>query len=173
MRRKGTVTLAVLLILLGAFLLLNELNLAIAGWDVLWPVFPLAGGLTLLGSYVFGEKRDPGKVFLGMALSLVALAFFFVTLGPLEYQDLGTWWPVFVLIGGVAFLAQWAAARFRDWGALFLAVVALVIGGAGLAIILNLFGPETSELLPKLWPALVVLAGLMLLLRALLGRRSQ
>ena len=170
--RKGTVVPALFLILLGAYLLLKELGIGIPDWDAIWPVFPFAGGLALLGGYVFGERRDPGRVFLGVAATLVGLAFFFVTLGPLEYQDLGTWWPVFVLIGSVAFLAQWIAAGFRDWGAFFLALVAFVVGGAGLAITLELLGPETRELLPNLWPVLLILGGLMALLRGLFGRRS-
>ena len=148
----------------------QELNVGIPGWGAIWPVFPFAGGLVLLGSYVFGGRRDPDRVFVGTAAALVGLAFFFVTLGPLDYQDLGDWWAVFVLIGGVAFLARWAAARFRDWGSLFLALVAAVIGLAGLAVKLRWLGPRTAELLPNLWPALLVLAGLALLLRGLLGK---
>jgi hypothetical protein len=171
MRRKGSLVLAGFLILLGAYMLLNELDVGIPGWDVIWPAFPLAGGLALLGGYILGWQRDPGWVFLGTAATLVGVAFFFITLGPLEYRDLGTWWPVFVLIGGVAFLAQWAAARFRDWGALFLGVVALIIGGAGLTATLELLGPETSQILPSLWPVLLVLMGLMMLLRGLLRKR--
>jgi hypothetical protein len=172
MRNKGTLVLAGLLILVGTYMLLNEMNVGIPGWDTIWPVFPVAGGLALLGGYVLGWQRDPGMVFLGTAATLVGVVFFFITLGPLEYQDLGTWWPIFVLIGGVAFLAQWAAARFRDWSALFLGVVALIIGGAGLTATLKLLGPETSRILPSLWPALLILMGLMMLLRGLLRRRS-
>ena len=171
--RKGTIIPALFLILLGIYFLLSELGIGIPGWDRIWPVFPLAGGLAFLGGYVFGSRRDPGLVFVGTAATLVGLWFFFITLGPLEYRDLETWWPVFVLIGSVAFLAQWIAAGFRDWGALFLALVALAVGGAGLAVTLQLLGPETRELLPRLWPVLIVLMGLMMLLRALLGKRSQ
>jgi hypothetical protein len=170
--RKGTVILALILILVGVYLLLGELGIGVPGWDVIWPVFPFAGGIAFLGSYVFGRQRDPGQVFIGTAATLVGVVFFFVTLGPLEYGDLGTWWPVFVLIGGVAFLAQWAAARFRDWGALFLALVALGVGGVGLAITWQLFGPQTREFLPRLWPVFLILLGLMVLLRVLFGRRS-
>lgn len=170
--RRGMSIPALFLILLGVYLLLNELGIGIPGWDVIWPVFPFAGGLAFLGGYIFGQRRDPGHVFIGTAATLVGLVFFFVTLGPLEYHDLGTWWPVFVLVGCVAFLAQWAAAGFRDWGALFLALVALVVGGAGLAVTLQLFGPQTRALLPRLWPVLMILGGLMVLLRALLGKHS-
>jgi len=171
--RRGTIVPALFLILLGAYFLLQEMGIAIYDWDVIWPVLPIAVGLASLGSYAFSERRDPGQVFVGIAATLVGLAFFFITLGPLEYEDLGTWWPIFVLIGSVAFLAQWIAARFRDWGALFLSLVALVVGGAGLAITLQLLGPETRELLPKLWPVILILGGLMALLRGLFNRRSQ
>jgi len=170
--RRGTVLLALVLILLGVYLLLSQLGVGVPDWDAIWPVLPLAGGLALLGGYIFGERRDPGHVFLGTAAALVGLVFFFITLGPLEYSDLSTWWPIFVLIGSVAFLALWAASRFRDWGAFFLALVALVVGGAGLAITLQLLGPQTRKLLPQLWPILLILLGLMSLLRALFGRRS-
>ena len=78
-----------------------------------------------------------------------------------------------VLIGSVAFLAQWIAAGFRDWGAFFLSLVAFVVSGVGLAITLELLGPETRELLPNLWPVLLILGGLMALLRGLFSRRSQ
>lgn len=169
---RGRIVLALFLIALGTYLLLERLGIGIPGWDAMWPVFPLAGGLTLLGGYLFGKRRDPGRVFLGTALTLVGAAFFFITLGPLDYSDLDTWWPVFVLIGGIAFIAQWLATGLRDWGALFLGLVTLAVGGAGLATTLQLFGPETRELLPDLWPVLLILLGLMLLLRALLGRRS-
>ena len=169
---RGSVILALVLILLGVALLLNQLGIGVPGWDEIWPVLPFAGGLALLGSYVFGQRRDPGQVFIGTAATLVGVVFFFITLGPLEYDDLGTWWPVFVLIGSAAFLAQWAAAGFRDWGALFLALVALVVGGAGLAVQLQLLGPRTAELLPRMWPVLLILLGLMVFVRAALGRRS-
>ena len=167
--RKRRVFLALVFILLGVYLLLDQLGIGIPGWDVVWPVLPLAGGLAFLGNYLFSQQRDPGQVFVGTAAALVGVLFFFVTLGPLEYSDLGTWWPVFVLIGGVAFLAQWAAARFSDWGALFLA---LVVGGVGLIVRLELLGARTAQLLPRLWPVALILLGLMVFLRTIFGRRS-
>jgi len=170
--KKHTIIPALVLILLGTYFLLNELGVGIPGWDVIWPVFPFAGGLAFLWGYVFGQRHDPGLVFVGTAATLVGLVFFFFTLGALEYRDLETWWPVFVIIGGIAFLAQWAAAGFRDWGALFLALVALVVGGAALAITLQLLGPQSRELLPRLWPVVLILVGLMILLRALFGKRK-
>lgn len=171
--RKGTIILALFFILLGTYLLLDELGTGIPSWDVIWPIFPLAGGLASIGDYILGQRHNPGQVFVGTAATLVGLIFFFITLGPLEYRDLGTWWPVFVLIGSVSFLAQWVAARFRDWDALFMALVTLVAGGAGLTVTLQLLGPQTRALLPRLWPVLLILVGLMVLLRTLLSKRSR
>nr|HID13356.1 hypothetical protein [Anaerolineae bacterium] len=149
--RKGAVIPGLLLILLDIYFLLGELGIGIHGWDVIWPVFPFAGGLAFLGGYVFGQRRDPGLVFVGTAATLVGLWFFFIALGPLEYRDLGMWWPVFVLIGSAAFLAQWAAAGFRDWGALFMALVALTFGlvarGAGFRAVRL----SSGRSLPAVW----------------------
>mgnify|MGYP001036752980 CR=1 FL=1 len=172
MRDKGTVVLAALLIGLGTYLLLSELGIGLPGWQSVWPAIPLVGGLALLISHVTDPNSDPERVFFGTAATLVGIAFLFVTVGPFTFESLGTWWPVFALIAGVAFLAQWAAASFQDWDALFLGFVALCVGGVALAIAFQLLGPNTREVLPRLWPVILILAGLIALLRGLISRRS-
>jgi hypothetical protein len=171
-KNRGTVFLALILIILGSYLLLSELNPELPGWRSAWPIFPLAGGVALLIDFVCSPRRDADRVFLGTAATLVSAVLLLVTMGPLNYSDLTSWWPTFVIIGGIAFLAQWAARRFRDWDALFLGVVALTVGGAAFAVRLELLGPNTRELLPRLWPAILILAGLMALIRGLLERRT-
>jgi len=172
-KKEGTVFLALLLIALGSYLLISELGFGIPGWERIWPVLPLAGGLALLVGHLIHSDSDPEQVFFGTAATLVGVFFLFVTMGPLTYADIGPWWPVFAFIGAIAFLAQWAAAGFRDWDALFLGLVALCIGGVALAIVFQFFGPDTREILPRLWPIVLILAGLMALLRGLLGRRTR
>ena len=102
MRDRRTVLLALALIVLGGYLLLTELNAEIPGWSQIWPVLPVAAGLALLIGTLVDAERNPDQVFIGTAAVLVGLVFFFVTLGPLDYPDLETWWPVFVVIAGVA-----------------------------------------------------------------------
>ncbi len=172
MRNKGTVLLALLLIGLGGYLLVRELGLGVPEWGVIWPVLPLAGGIALLVGHFLDQNGDPDQVFLGTAALLVGGVFLFVTLSPLTYGDLEAWWPIFVLIAGIAFLAQWAAAGFTRWDALFLGLVSLGVGGVSLAIMLQLLGPNTRELFPRLWPALLILAGLVVFLRGVFGRRA-
>jgi hypothetical protein len=173
MRKKGTILLALVLIILGGYFLLSKLNAGLPGWSQMWPVFPLAAGLALLIEYVANPQGDPAQVFLGTATTLVGVVFFFITLGPLAYGDLESWWPVFPLIGGVTFLAQWGAEGFRNWDALFLGLVALMAGSGALAITFQLFGPRTQQILPRFWPVVLILVGLMALLRELLRRRTR
>jgi hypothetical protein len=173
MREKGTVLLALVLIILGSYLLLSELNAELPGWSHIWPVLPFAGGLALIIEYIANPQGDPDRIFLGTVATLVGVVFFFVTIGPLTYGELESWWPVFVLIGGVAFLAQWAAGGLRNWDALFLGLVALMVGSGAFTITFQLLGPNTREILPRLWPIVLILAGLMALLRGLLGRRTR
>ena len=172
MRNKATILLALLLIVAGIYLLLTEMGLELPEWRAAWPGFLFVGGIALLISALSGPDSAPDRVFLGTAAILSSLVFFLITLGPLTYSGLETWWPVFALIAGVAFLAQWGAAGLRDWDALFLAIVALCIGGAGVATTLDLLGPGTRDILPRLWPVLLILGGLMALLRGLLTGRS-
>jgi len=172
MRDRRTVLLALALIVLGGYLLLTELNAEIPGWSQIWPVLPVAAGLALLIGTLVDAERNPDQVFIGTAAVLVGLVFFFVTLGPLDYPDLETWWPVFVVIAGVAFLAQWAAAGLRRWDALFLGLIALVVGVAAFAVTFELLGPNTREALPRFWPVILILVGLVALLRGLLSRRT-
>jgi hypothetical protein len=173
MRKTGTILLALVLIILGGILLVGELSAELPGWRHLWPAAPLAGGLALIIRYTTTPQRDPDHIFLGTAATLVGAFFFFITLGPLTYGDLGEWWPAFVLIFGIACLVQWAVTGLRDWDALFLGLVALVVGGGAFAITFQLLGPNTRELLPRLWPIVLILIGLMALLRGLLGRRTR
>ena len=169
---RRRVALALLLMGLGVFFLLDSLGFALPDWESMWPVLVIAGGILLLLDQLFGSGRDPGKVFVGTAALLVGAAFAAITLGPFTYQDLDIWWPVFLIILGVAFLARWIAGGVRRGNALFLGVVALLVGGAAIAINLQLLGPQTRDLLPTLWPALLIAAGLLVLLQGLFGRRS-
>jgi hypothetical protein len=173
MRKRGTALLALILIILGSYLLLSELNAELPGWGQIWPLLPFVGGLALIIRHTTNRQGDPNRIFLGTAAMLVGAVFFLITIGPLTYDDLDSWWPVFLLIAGVAFLAQWAATGLRNWDALFLGLVALIVGSGAFTITLQLLGPNTQETLPKLWPLLLVLAGLMTLLRGLLGRRAR
>lgn len=140
------------------------------GWDKAWPIFPLFGGLTFLVGYFVGGRRDEGFVFLGTAAFLLGLFFFGFTLGYWEWGEMSVLWPVFPLIGGVALVALFLADRKHDAGLLAIGLVALVVGGAGLAYTHGRIGTDIVQY----WPILLVLAGVVGLIGALFrgGRRE-
>jgi hypothetical protein len=138
----------------------------------LWPVFPLIGGLAFLSQYFLNGRRDDGLVFVGVAAALVGAFFFAFTLGPLSFQeDMGRWWPVFVLIGAAAFFAQWLA-RPRDLGLLVPAGLAFLVGGIALGVTLGALSSDLAAQIARLWPVLLILAGLVTIARYLARGRG-
>ncbi|HHS97102.1 MAG TPA: hypothetical protein ENK08_04275 [Chloroflexi bacterium] len=165
--RRTTVFLALVLIVLGFYFLLVQLQLGLPTLDRIWPVFPLAWGITSFVAYFRDARRVETRVFWGTSLVLSSLFLFLISMGDQDYSVLRTWWPIFVAIAGIAFLALWLAQGLRDWGILFLALCGLIFGGVALAVNLQLLGPDTAEELGRLWPALLILVGALLLLREL------
>ena len=160
--RRGAIIPGLLLMLLGAYLLAQNLNVPLPGLDQLWPAFPLVFGLAFILQFFLGGRTDDGLIFVGMAGALVGAFFFLFTLGRLEWSQMGTYWPVFVVAGGVAFLAQWLV-RPAQRGLLVPAFLALVVGLVALVLNLRLVNRELAEQISKLWPVLLILGGLAVL----------
>ncbi|HEY76185.1 MAG TPA: hypothetical protein G4O00_08390 [Thermoflexia bacterium] len=163
--RRSIVFLALVLIAVGCYFLLVQLRLGIPTVDQIWPAFPLVWGITSLITYFRSDRKAESRVFWGTALVLSSLFLFLISMGDQDYSVLRTWWPVFVAIVGIAFLALWLAQGLRDWEILFLAIFGLIFGGGALVVNLQLLGPNTAEELSRLWPALLILVGALLLLR--------
>jgi hypothetical protein len=134
------------------------------GWDRIWPLFPVLGGLGLLAAYLLTGSKDEGLVFLGVLALLVGLFFFGFTLGFWEWSQMAVLWPVLPLIGGVAFVALFLAQRSRDLGALGLGCAALIVGVVGLAFTYGLVGSDVW----RFWPLLLILMGILGLVGGLL-----
>lgn len=133
------------------------------GWDRIWPLFPLLGGLAFLAGYVASGFRDGGLVFVGVLAALIGLFFFGFSFGVWEWAQMADLWPVFPLIAGVAFLALFLAERPRDAGTLGVGCAALIVGAVGLAVTYGYLGADIW----RLWPLLLVLAGVIGLVGAL------
>lgn len=167
--RRGAYIPGAILILIGLWLLAGNLGLHLPGLDQLWPGLLILLGLGFVAQFFAGERRDEGLVFAGVASTLLGAFFLSVTLGPLEWRDLGRYWPVFVLIGGAAFLAQWLARR-EERGLLVPAGAALLVGLAGLVLTAGWLNPALTEQLIKLWPLALIAAGLSLMAGYILRR---
>lgn len=157
--RAEIISAGLMLVGLGIVLFLTT----VIGWAELWPIFPLFAGLALLVAYVVGGFRESSLVFLGTAAALVGLFFFGFSLGFWEWGDMSRLWPVFPIIGGVAFMALFLAERGRDVGGLAVGCAAIVVGGAGLAVTFGRIGTEIIQY----WPLLLILVGVVSLVGAL------
>lgn len=171
MRNRGAVVPGLFLIIFGLWLLARNANLPLPGIDELWPAFPLLGGLALVVQFFLNGRRDEGLVFLGVAAALTGAFFFAFTLGPLAWESLSRWWPVFVLIAAAAFFAQWLA-RPREWGLLIPTGLALIVGGVALGATTRVISADLVDQLVKLWPVLLILAGIVILARSLFRNRA-
>jgi hypothetical protein len=158
----GAVIPGLLLIALGAWLLAGTLGLHLPGLDVLWPIILVVFGLACLLQFFADARRNDGLVFTGVTSTLLGGFFLAITLGPLKWPDLNRWWPVFVIIGGVAFLAQWLA-RPGQRGLLVPAGLALLVGLTALGVNLGLVRADLAERITRLWPLLLIVVGLGLL----------
>ncbi len=160
--RRSALIPGLVLIALGAWFLAGTLGVRLPSLGDLWPIFPLGFGLASLGNYFIEGRRQHGLIFTGVSSTLVGALFFAITLGPLTWGDLGRLWPVFILIGGLAFVAQWLAQP-SERGLLLPGLAALVVGGVLLLFTLNLLGGAVGQLATQLWPVLLILLGIGLL----------
>jgi hypothetical protein len=165
-KRSSALVPGLVLIALGVWFLADSLGLRLPGLGDLWPLFPLVSGLAFLAQYFLGGRRDEGLVFTGVSAALIGAFFLSITLGPLDWGDLGRLWPVFPLIGGLAFLVQWLV-KPADRGLLVPAGLGLLVGLVALAFTLNLLGSEVA----RLWPLLLILLGLGMLISYVWGAR--
>jgi hypothetical protein len=158
--RQATIWLGLGLIGLGIIFMLGLW----IGWEKIWPIFILAGGVASVVGYAVSGFRESGLVFLGVGAILVGLFFFGFSLGYWDWSDMAWLWPVFPIIGGIAFVALFFADRGRDTGTLGVGCAAFMLGIAGLAVYLGLVGRE----IVRLWPLLLVFLGVVSLVAALL-----
>ena len=169
--RRPAIIPALFLILFGAWLLAQNMGVPLPNWDRGWPALPLFFGVAFLLQFFLGGRRESGLVFVGVAAALVGAFFFAFTLGPYQWNDMGRYWPVFVLIGSAAFFAQWLAQP-RERGLLVPAFLALAVGGVAMPMTLQTVNPALTELVVKFWPVALVLVGVGLLVSALPRRNA-
>ena len=171
--RSGAIIPGLLLIALGAWLLAGTLGVRLPSLATLWPVALIVFGLAFLVQFFAGGRRSEGLVFTGVAAALLGGFFLAITLGLLNWNDAGRLWPVYVLIGGLAFLAQWLA-RPSERGLLVPAVLALAVGGATLVLALGLVRADVADQIIRLWPLVLIVLGFGLLGSYVMsGRRKE
>ena len=167
--KSGHQVFGAILLLLGVILLLPNLGLTYLGWPNIWPLFIILFGAAFLFGWALSPEHDPGLAFVGTGGLLVGVFLALFAWGILGWGEMAVWWPVFPLIGGLAFLALWAAGGAKDAGILVPAGVGILTGLVALALTRGLIEAET---IARWWPVSLILLGVVILLERAFGGRG-
>lgn len=167
MRNKGALYVGVLLITLGVIFMIIQFTQGVMprwlGWGRLWPLLVLFVGFAFwlpLALWWRERQRIAGLAMPATIITVNGLLLLYQSLSG----DWGSWaylWALEPLSVGVGLLMIYALGP-RDQGLL---VGAGIVGGIGLALLV-IFGAIFSPVLRYLLPALLIVAGLLMFLRA-------
>jgi hypothetical protein len=172
MDRRGALVPAFVLIAVGVFFLLVNLNiLPRLSITELWPGIVMFVGLMFWLGFIFGSGHDAGLAFVGTIITLIGAFFFLFTLhvnvpgyGFIQWGDQGRLWPAYPTIVGLAFIVLWIANRFRDGGVLVPAAILIAVGLAGFSFTLGDVAPFRD--IVRYWPLLLIVLGVAVLARS-------
>ena len=173
-KRRPAIIPGVLLILLGAWLLGREIGIAVFIGEVLWPWLIVLLGVIIWARYIFFPPRNSDDVFWGTT-ALLAGGFLVGWHNGFLLPEMDGWyelWPVVPLIIGASSIIQWVFS-LRNWGSLVFGLGIGAVGAVGLLYTSDRISTVQALQIANLWPVLVIVAGLGLLLQALLGRPSE
>ena len=97
------------------------------------------------------NKRS-GAVWTGLGLIALGVAFLVATLAGWE-----KYWPVFPMLGGLAFLAAYVGSGFKDSGFVWIGVAATLVGLFFFGFTLGVWEWEEMR---ELWPIFPLIAGI-------------
>ncbi len=151
-----------LLILVGAALLLEKLDVMEFGWTrILWGAVSLLGATIVIRAFISDGR---GKIFWGTILFLYGLLFLLRSLRLVE-DDFEVFMPASVTILGFAFLMLFVFEP-KDWHLLIPSFILLAFGGAFMLTEVGLIRRwELWESVGTWWPIILILVGLSLLFR--------
>jgi len=159
--RSGIMLPGVILIMIGLWLLLQQLDVIILTVDEVWPAILVLIGALLLANFAVTRGQATGSLFMGVVMALVGLVFANIMWGSWEWGDLWWLWPLFPGIVGVAFVAHFLVSP-ADWGVLIPGLMALAVGIIGYLYTTQRISARTAWNLVEWWPVLVIALGVVL-----------
>jgi hypothetical protein len=165
--KRGNMIGGLILIAIGIWFLLGSLGVNLPDIGNLWPIFPTLAGLAFIAGYFMGSDKEAGLLIPGISAFLTGIFFFFFTFGIFEWGQMSRLWPVFPLIGGIAFIGLWLADGRKEPGLLIPAGGGLAVGIIGL--IFTLSGLNFA-LIATYWPVILIVIGLGILAQNFLSK---
>jgi hypothetical protein len=175
--RNRSIWPALVLILLGCWFLADNFGLALPDFGQLWPIFVVVGGLVSLSSYFRQGRRHADALFSGIVALGIGFYFLLFTLeltvpvlGHFEWSRMAEFWPGFVLIAGLAFLAQFVAGGFQPVRLLVAGGLIVLFAVIAFAFTLQFLSQTLARQLIVFWPIVLILIGLWLVTQRLFKR---
>ncbi|HEY7335075.1 MAG TPA: DUF5668 domain-containing protein [Bryobacteraceae bacterium] len=106
------------------------------------------------GVVSFGQAAG-GRLVMGAIILLVGILFLLENLGFVRVTDLWSFWPVILIALGIARLIEGRGLGSWIWGA--------TVAGAGIVFLANNLGFFPWNIWRLIWPALLILAGVLIL----------
>ena len=152
----------IFLALLGLLFLLVNNNLLWFGWETLWPAIPFLLGIFLLR--VFVARRQPRQLFLGLFLVQFGVFFFLFTSGIRPWESMESLWPTIPLIIGISLLAVSGVEPASS--ALVIGLFFVIFSIVSYLSESGAIASRMSEPFVRIWPLVLVVAGVLVYLRA-------
>lgn len=147
------------LILVGLYLLARTLGVPLPGWNAVWPLLLLAGGISSLVQALGQDPRDSGGVWFGVTAILCSAVFMYITAGKGEWSDMRSLWPVFPAAAALGWLCAWLV-RPREISSLVMAAIAGIGAALGYAFTVGRLNADSARQLASWWPVILVALGL-------------
>jgi hypothetical protein len=164
MKNLSSVFLGVAFILAGVAILLNQYQVLTFGWTQFYPLALIGLGVYFILDIVQGNK---GAIFWATISILLGLFFFLRNFGYIPFFWFEEYWPLFILIFGLAFISLFVM-KPEDWGLLIPGVVLCFIG---LAFASYTMGYQWYSVIWRFWPLLLVLIGVVLIVNSIQSRK--
>lgn len=158
---KRSILPGIILILIGGLLFLDKLGFYSLRWSTTYPLI-----LMLLGIIFFSwvwRRGDKGAVFPGTILFLLGVFLFLRNNYLLPAYYLWEFWPVFLIIVGLAFLVLFIFKPY-DWGVLVPGGILLFFGTVLFLDNIYYLPWQTRELVGTFWPVILIIIGIGIIL---------
>jgi hypothetical protein len=144
-------------------------GMRLAGPAELWPALLAFVGLALLAQGIFKEGY-PGLSFFGIIFLFCGafLSLFSMRIGGLGWVNLLQYWPVNLVVIGIAFMVLFVTRDMREQGLAIMSNVFTWIGLVALMFTLDLVSRSAFLEVLRYWPILLLVVAILIA-----GRRQQ
>jgi len=157
--QPASLALGVLLLAAGVWLIASASGVPLVSPGRIWPLASLLVGLILLIQFARDPHRQTGLALIAVFTVLISsfLCVFTLQIGNTTWGDMARYWPVILIVMGVALVAGYIAGGMREHGLL---VPAYILGGAGIVLLLvtlRIVFSDGFRQAIRFWPFLAVL----------------